>query len=295
VAIVQVTAADIEVQRGETGNWVSLPETAEMPLGTGDSIRSLYPNGRAILSLGQDAQILLLPNSTITFTTLEQNDAGEWVIAIEQRGQMIYHTPEREAFATYTVTQGNNTISLGEDSAIYVEDSGRMTVIVMRGEGTLNTDVAIPAGNGIRIDTQASDLVPFSTPGGFAQIEAQIDGCPGSVDTRVPGNLNVRTFVGINSYAMGTYRRGTPVQIIGILPVTPFPWYRVQFLGDFGWVTSDSVVTECTDLPEFENIGPLLPLGLNDLLPEEVALMQPLYGTLEQDTWIYRSLRDPAP
>jgi hypothetical protein len=294
VAVVQVTAADIEIQRGDTGNWLPLPETAEMPLGTGDSIRSLYPNGRAILRLGETAHILLLPNSTLTFTTLEQNDAGAWVVAVEQRGQAIYHTPDRADFAVYTVTQGTHTVSLGEESAVYVEDSGRMTVVALRGEMTLNDDLLIPPQNAVRVDTQPSELVPFRTPGGFAQVEAQLDGCPGAVDTRVPGNLNVRTFVGINSYAMGTYTRGTPVQIIGILPVTPFPWYRVQFQGDFGWVTSDSVITECSDLPVYENIGPRLPLGLNDLLPEEVALLEPLFGTPEEDTWIYRTLREAA-
>lgn len=95
----------------------------------------------------------------------------------------------------------------------------------------------VPPGFGLRaVEAKLSDVVPATT---FAELDAALDGCPGSFSTDADVRLNVRVGPGTSFNKVGTIAPEDIANLIGIDPSGK--WYRIPFRDGYGWVLAEAM------------------------------------------------------
>lgn len=293
-AVLRVTAPGVQIKRWDTTNWSVLPLDSESPIGAGDTIQT-GDDGRAIIFFDAGVELLILPESVYALTAFSQLEGGYWQLEAELDGRMIQHVVDPSQFRPYRLETSRFSVTVpGIRFAVQTRASDIASLVSADGEVRLMADeqeVIVPASHGFRSGGNGSAVIPMTQPVNFALLDSMLDGCPGMVDTKLRADLNVRTQLGVRYYVMGTIKNDLAVQIVGFRESDFGIWYRIQFLGDFGWVTSDSVETECQNLPAVDNAAPDYPTGLSQVSGDEIALLEPFYGSSADNSWIYRSTR----
>lgn len=293
-AILRVTASGVQIKRLDTINWAELPLDSESPVGAGDTIQT-DSDGRAIIHFEEGIELLLLPGSNYSIIKFSQLDDGRWQLGASIDGRLIQHVTDPSQVGSYTLeTSFFTVIEPSIRFAVQTRASGVGSIVSAGGEVILTAgdqEVAVPANHGFRISDTDRSITSLTKPANFALLDSMLDGCPGTVNTGLRADLNVRTQLGVHYYVMGTIENDQEVQIMGQRNSDFGIWYRIQFLGDFGWVTADSVETECQRLPVIENTAPDYPAGLSRVSADEMALLDSFYGSPADNIWIYRSTR----
>ncbi len=287
-----ITQFGAEIQLANTDAWIALPEGAVTPIGAGDQVRT-NRLGRAILRF-QEGGLLILPNSSITLEHYAYNDAGLAEIRLTQRGRSVQHFPFPDQLARYTLhglhgslTQPAQRFAL--DAQI---NNDRDYFVVARGAAVVEQGaqrITLSEHQGLRLTPQPSETITLDHAPtiNFARIEGFLEGCPGRINTN--GQLlRVRAGPGDDFFYMGSIRHQTPVQIMGQAPGPGGPWYRIQYLSDFGWVRGDLVATTCTDLRDYSRQGIENAPGIVRWRADELPLLLPFYGLPDDDVWFYR-------
>ncbi len=292
---IQVTASGVSLQRGDASNWVVLSLDAQAAISAGDRLRT-NETGRVFITLADGTETLLLPGATYTLIQIGQDGAGRLTLEAQVEGRSI-HTSAPDQFASYRLHVGDLIVTTPASAfAVQTRADDRDYLVVSQGDAAVqlafDATMTVTTGEGLRLSPGLIEqFESMIAPQSFAQVDGALDGCVGRVDTRVPGDLNVRTQVTVRADEMGVMVNGASVYVMGVRQTGFGPWYRIQFRADFGWVTGDSIELDCPDLPDLDLLTPEDPLGIIRALPQEVELLRPYYGDPADDIWFYRSLR----
>jgi hypothetical protein len=288
-ATVRILYPQVEIRRANTEIWLPLPQDAESVFGTGDALRTSR-NGRAYLMLFDQAEVLILPNSTYEIQVFTQAADDTLHIAARLTGRMIQYADSPTVFSDYVLDLGQAVVTTpAAHFATQSTETGMAYVIVAQGEALLlvdNQPVSVAAGYGARAGETISPVTPIEAPASFARLDGILDGCPGVINNEKDENLNVRVGPTFAYDVAGTILNGTVVPIVGA--TQDRERYRIQFLSGFGWVVANSVETDCENLPvfpyrTFEDIR-----GVVASSRRELELLAPFFGEPEDDLWFFR-------
>ncbi|MBL8166227.1 MAG: SH3 domain-containing protein [Anaerolineae bacterium] len=286
-AVLQVTHAGVELQRANTVEWLPLRKGSESPVGTGDTLRTT-DTGRAYLTVDGKLDLLILPTTIFTLKSLAPHELG----ADLEHGIAVLQIDPEADFEVFAIETAHFTVNMPTQLMAVWSDAERNSSVLVAAGSTLvqsggeTFTVAVNQGF-LAGSSSVGGVGSINTPLTAANLEGELFGCPGIIQTGGL-NLNVRVAPGLESTVIGNIANETPIQLMGVNAFDT--WYRIQAFSGFGWVQKALVNTECQDLPVlprgFSERNP----GIRDVLPLELALLEPFYGPPEEDLWFYLSL-----
>lgn len=292
-ATLQVTYEAVEMQRNNTTSWRFLPVDAITPIGEGDSLRT-NRRGRAYITLFENSQMVVLPETMLTITTF--SDDGEQIrlsvalttgrIVLENADpNMVWEiiTPH----STSRTSDGDFAVQATPESDYIVNHQATLTL-----ETEIDT-LTLEPETGIRISqSEIGDVVALNAPFNFGQLIGALDGCDAITNTN--GQLlRVRGGPGDGFYYMGSLPNDFPLKLIAQAYGPGGIWYRAQYLSDFGWVFGALIETDCgeslplLDAPRGEDAK-----GVIVWREVELPLLEPFFGTPDDDVWFYRRIQE---
>jgi hypothetical protein len=289
-----ITAQGVLIRRAGTQNWQDLPVDAELGLSAGDQI-STDVRGRAMIDFGQAQRLLVLGQSTFQLSQFDQTADEHFIFKGQIDGRSIQTVPDATQFSSYGLQAGAmNVTSPAKGFALRVKDKTSHIIVVA---GEADVDMAkqtytVSAQQGLRVADTISPITDLPSPANFAVFDGVLADCDGIVATNLDGkNLNVRMRMYKGDYPIGSVVNGTHIRIIAKAHYGVDDWYRVQFLSDYGWLLAASADADCSGLPTIEDQLPDDPLGFSQVTVDEMVLLQPFFGTSEDNDWAYRSFR----
>lgn len=287
-AVLTVTHPGVELRRSGTQNWLPLAAESVAPLGSGDMLRT-DNTGRAMITFWDDAQTILLGNSTFQLDSLELGTGAAGELTAQLEGTAVHRLPDT-AFS-YHLDIGEAALTQAAGLfATWARPDGFYAVTVAEGNVELSA-----AGSAYNVSRNqgiytGQEIFTFDPPWNVARMQGQIEGCPGIIDTTDDVMLRTRMGPGLGFTIIGGFDEQQPVQIMAINQSEG--WYRIQYLNDFGWVQRLAVVTGCTDLPVLpDNTIELAPFVVNPL-ETELEMLQPFFGAPGENIWFYRWSQD---
>lgn len=286
-AVLRVTRQELTLQRANTEAWLPLRQGTEAPFGAGDTLRTT-DTGRALLTVADTFDILILPSSTLTLNNLR---TGEFSARLES-GIAIIHTSAQANIASFALDSAHFTVTMPAPlMAIWSDAERNSSILVAAGSADVQSNAqtfTVEANQGFLAGSSANGIIAeLDMPLTAAHLEGELFGCPGVIQTDGL-NINVRVAPGLESTVIGNIKNNSEIRLMGMNAFNS--WYRIQAFSGFGWVQKALVKTECQDLPTlprgFSERNP----GIRDVLSFELTLLEPFYGSPENDLWFYLSL-----
>lgn len=275
----------VELRRANTEAWLPLEQRAQMPIGAGDQLRTNL-TGRGRLIFEEQGEVLLLPNSSLQLLTYAGAPLELRLRLIQ--GYSVHQVPSAAPALRYEVETSHFVITQPADLFAVQKLRDSSSVVVAQGTAQVQAGAQaqqVVAGEGLRGDEQRQQSAALEGLPHFAQLEGQLDGCAGLVAAQSRDSLNVRAGPGEGYFAIGLVDNGETVQIVAQTPLGER--YRVRYLSAFGWVIASGVITSCSDLPIVPYDAGERFVGVVQPEDRETALLQPFFGTLEDDPLFY--------
>lgn len=280
---------DVAFIRANTSREFNLPTGAITPFGTGDTIRT-GDNGRALIQLDEQTQILLLPDTAFTVQSLLRGDAGLITFEATLEG-IALHDFDNDQLA-YQLQADTHQILFDTEMAqfgVWARSEDDTAVIVQTGQVTSTSN-----GNTLSLENQEGIISSqFDTPILLdsvylhpVQIVAEQALCEGVVATNGGAGLRLRAGAALDYIVVGLLNDGDVVSIVGTTENSL--WYRIPDGTSYGWIFSNLVEAECDALPEFANLTPERPERVLDVTPLELTFLQPYYGLPQDNIGFYR-------
>jgi hypothetical protein len=295
-AVLTVTYPGVELRRVNTEKWLTLPLDSQSPFGAGDVVRT-DNRGRAYITfLDTAAETLLLPRTSYELRTFGAADGEPLALTVRLQGRAIQRIAADSAIKHYELETDRFVITQPALQFAVQTKAAQATVMVAEGDTVVTVNqqhITVTRGSGLRVKEVPSPITALDAPLNFARLDGALDGCAGVVSTRVIGSLNVRTYASysLESDVIGSIDNDVRVPIMGITDRAGVPWYRVQFLNDFGWVTADSIKTDCKNLTPLPNLPSDDLTGVYDLSAFELAFLEPYYGRPQDNAWFFRNTK----
>lgn len=310
-ATLRIIHSGVEVRLVNTQRWIPLPVGAETPLGEGDSVRTDL-TGRAIVQFGT-AKALVLPATQYTIGFYDETGANVTVmgrsIAAIPADSIRYSVSGFMNIMTNRTTDALFAVStrpaaslpvlapLNERPPVIYAISASDGVEIVHPDGA----VLLPFGQGFAIDGRDSAFSPISLSAPMRFSDLEIATSPAVCDaTAIPTlapRLLARIGAGEAYRSMGGIEYGEPLRIVG--KTERGDRYRIAYFSTFAWVVAHGVqldpACDVNTLPIYSYDTVELPLGMVAVTPEELELLQPFYGTPNDDPWFYRATNDLTP
>jgi hypothetical protein len=287
-AVMHVVYAGVEMRRVNTERWITLTPGSEMPLGTGDVVRT-DQYGRVYLSFLDGAETLILPDTTYEIDTFGRIDDETVAMQVRLQGRSVHFIPLTTGLDTFVLETDRGTVTApAEHFAVQFEDD-TLSVISAQGEATVTYDggsITVMAGMGVLIGETLRGPIALPMPANFAMLVGELDGCSGIVQAVGSDTVTVRVGPG-TGYGIGSgVRNGSEIPLLAIADTGER--YRIAFPGGFGWVLASAVRTDCRDLPvlPFDTLEQLRVLLYPE--PYELRLLEPFYSTPKENPLFYR-------
>lgn len=278
----------VELQLDGATNPLPLPQGAVAPIRVGDVVRT-DDTGRATIDLLGSGEILLLPNSTFSFTVLMQDENDTPTVAMTLDGTLIQRT--RSQAVNYMLQTAQLHITQPAIAfAVWSRTDSPDVVAVVGGRLTLQADdetFTLSRNQGFWADETAPTVADITPPLNAARIDAQLNGCIGTVQTTGGVELRVRNGTTTEFTAMGAVPDGEQIALLGV--TESGTRYRVQYLSDYGWVEAVAIQNDCTDLPIFPDITGEQSLTVTNALRPTIDLLRPYFGSPADNLWFYRT------
>lgn len=287
-AAVRILGDEVFFQRVNTDTEFLLSEGANAPFGIGDVIRT-GQNGRVLITVNEDTQILVLPNSTYEIIDFSRDEAGHVSLGAQQEGIVLHDFNASTEDFTYQLETSTFSISQAEGRfLVWAVPTGLQAVTVSTGTLTLEFDdneYFITDNRGFAIEG-FDIVVPLSAPLHASQAVARSVNCQGIVDTGGSEGLRLRAGAAIDYQIVDVLADGQAVSIVGA--TENGLWYRLPFQTGFGWIYSDFIVGTCVNLSEFVNLVDERPEQIDDATEIEIELLEPFYGTPQSNLVFFR-------
>lgn len=274
-ATLEVLAEGVEVQRVNTVNWIGVK--VEAIVGVGDTIRTNATGRARITFFKNGAETDLLPNTEYQINRFSGDEQSFQISVAVLAGQTAQRLARLlDANSNYSVTTPGLVLAArGTQFNIRVEGSGRSAMLVSNGivaASAQEAEAPVNPGFGVRADASGalSDVVPATT---FDQLDAALDGCPGTLDIKEDISLIVRLGAGAQYPRIGVIDPRDVTLFMGINQSGG--WYRIPFRGGFGWIARPqvSITRGCAGLRPFDD-------GYG---PENLALYESLGNPIQTE------------
>jgi uncharacterized protein YraI len=307
----------VEVRRANTDDWFPMRAGAQMAFGVGDSLRTDL-TGRALVEF-DGARALVLPASIFTIrdypsvVSIDLEVGGRAVHEIAEDG-IVYRVFEpltpgfnvRADAPALFATQARpyrsipllEPLNRGRPSAIAVAAAAERPLEIRSFD---TVDTIFSAGEGVFSPIFDLPSPPQRLPGLLHFVEIEILNTPVSCAAvarpTVAPRLVARIGPAEQYRSIGAIDFGAPLRIVG--RTEDGRRYRIAYYSAYAWIVADGVVLDPACDPSALAAFPYnmveLPLGVIAVTPEELALLQPFYGTPTDDPWFYRSANDINP
>ena len=293
-AVIDVRYEGVEIQRENTDIWLELPRGAIAFIGQGDTLRT-DATGRVDILFDDTSHLLLLSNSDLTISSMANED-GTLSLDGNLNGNAVIATSPETDFGTVNLHLNDLTITeFASVMGIWSFADAIDAVTVAEGKASVlfnDNIVVVPAESGFFAEDDRTEAIQFRPEWHAAGLEASLYGCEGEVQTAGNVPLLVRTGPGQGYLAMGTVDVSRIIPLMGETETTN--WTRVQFLTGFGWIRSNAVQTDCTDLPQFPDDAPeekfVTVINVSD---DELAILQPFFKSPADNAFAYQFVRNP--
>ena len=195
-AVLEVQNGGVEVRRVNTQQWI--PVNIEAIVGVGDDIRTDDTGRAKVIFFADGTETELRANTLFHINSFEAGDAEDsfTISAAVLAGQTIQRVNRIiDSNSSYDVeTPGMDLVVRGTEFRLRVDEDGRSAMLVDEGvadAGAEGASADVPPGFGIRSEagSDLSDVVPATN---FAELDAALDGCDASLQSRDDVRLNVR-------------------------------------------------------------------------------------------------------
>lgn len=295
-AVVQVVYPGVEIQRAQTEEWLPLAVGSVTPFGAGDQLRT-DDTGRVRVTFWDGAEMLVLSNSTYQLTTLEIANDTAIQLSGTLSGVAVHHITTASSRLSYELTvQDVVIIRPGTLFATWSHRDQPVSLTVADGSVELvaEDNVVVHTGQGFFRNNGVNEVIRFDQPWNAAQMQGLIEGCPGMVNTIGSVALRVRLGPGLGYLAMGEFEYQQSVRIMAINESRG--WYRIPFLGGFGWVLRLAVETDCQNLPVLPDDTLETSEYVIDAVASEIELLRPFFGLPSLNGWFYQwTASSPSP
>jgi len=293
-AVITIRFEGVEIQRPDSELWLPLPQNAVAFIGAGDTIRT-DETGRVDIQLSESTHLLLLSNSDFTLESLSISTDGTTLEAT-LNGNGVLSTTDSTSFADFNLQLNDLTVTSPADlMGIWSFSDAVDAVTVASGSATVSaddSDISIPAESGFFAEPERTDAVMFDAEWHAAGLEASLYGCEGQVQTAGNVPLLVRTGPGQGFQTMGTLDVSRIVQLMGMTETTS--WTRIQFLTGFGWIRSQAIESDCTDLSVFPDDAPEEKfVRIVNVTEDELAVIAPFFESPETNAFSYQFVANP--
>jgi len=311
-ATLRIIYPGVEVRLANTERWIELPGGAQTALGEGDTVRTDL-NGRALLAFDTGGRALILPATVylIGFYSAE-------TINVQIMGRSIAQIPA--AAARYSVNGFTEVRTNGTADATFaiatrpaaalplLDPLNARPPVVYAIAATDGVEIAhpngalpLPAGYGVALDALMTTLtpIPLSAPYRFSDLEVATSRrvCAATATPTTAPRLLARIGASESFQSLGAFDFGAPLQIVG--RTENGRRYRSAYFSAFAWVVADGVTfagaCDVDTLSVYPSTTAEQPLGAVAVTAEELELLQPFYGTPDDDPWFYRATNDLTP
>ncbi len=313
----QVIFNGVDVRRANTEDWFPMRAGAQMAFGVGDTLRTDL-TGRAWVEF-DGARTLILPASVFALRAYQPDGS----IDVELSGRAVHEIADdglvyrvfypdaaglhvrADAPALFAIqTRPYRSIPLleplnrGQPSLVATAAAAERPLQIV----TFDTVQAVfSAGEGVFSPIFGSLSPPQRLPGllRFAEIESLNVpvSCAALSRPTVAPRLAARIGPAEQYRSIGGVDFGVPLRIVG--RTEDRRRYRIAYYSAYAWIVADGVVLDPACDPAALAVFPYetveLPLGAVAVTPEELALLQPFYGTPTDDPWFYRAANDINP
>lgn len=288
-AAVTILSEELHFQRVDTDAELRLPAGASAPFGIGDRIRT-GDNGRALVTINDDDQLLLLPNSELEVRLFERDDEGNVRfeaflsgIAVHRLTSVASSTSFQLSTELFTITEAENQF------AVWAVEGGLQAVTSFDGEITFTLNdgesYTVPPESGFAF-LYSNEAVELRFPLHASQVVAKSVDCPGIVSTNGSEGLRLRAGAALDYQVVDILQDGQQVTIVGT--TENGKWYRIPFQTGFGWIFSSLIEANCDGLQTFPDLIGEEPESLSGATEQEVELLEAFYGTPQTNTTFYR-------
>ncbi len=288
-AVLHVRYPGVEIQRAGTQHWLPLAMGSEAPFGNGDQLRT-DKSGRAWITFWDDAQVLILSNSLYQLETLTLTDGeGTELVGRLIDGVAVHYLAQTPPTLTYQLKLHDAVVTApGKLFATWVRPEQIFSLTVADGAVDIQMDdtITVRAGEGVFRKVGLQQVITFDPPWNAAQMRGLIEGCPGMVDTVGEVPLRVRIGPGTGYVAMGGFAFRQPVQIMAVNESRG--WYRIPFLGGFGWILRSAIETDCQNLPVLPDDTIESPEYAVNASEDEIRLLEPFFGQPLLNEWFFQ-------
>ncbi len=280
-AALEIAAEGVSVLRAGAVNWLSLPDDALTPIGSGDLLRT-DGYGRAFVDFGT-VRAYILPDSEFAVTEF----SPERMHADLTEGRVIFAFDTLPAL-DFRLQVGRMVIE--EPSSLFAVQVHDGVIWLVSAEGVISGLIdgepfAAAAEEGVRIGEAVERVILNGGAMSFARIDGLLDGCPATINGRGEASLNVRVGPSTAYDVLGSVPDGLNVFLMATNPDDTR--YRIQFLNGFGWILSNAVVHNCENLLELPYSAGESPVRIVRASPDEIALLRPFFGAPEDDLIFY--------
>lgn len=282
----------VELQRTDTESAFDLPLHAQMPIGTGDVIRT-DEFGRVLLQSGTGSVMVVLPLSEVVIETSQQVNGVHQVTLQVQQGEIVQHWSNADSGEFSVRVGGLEATHHGGAWLLARQEAERSYLIWHEGTGQLNAPQShtIEALTQFRmIGGQALEVLHQPSLTSPAKLDGWLEGCSAVVSTNDGSRLNSRSGPSTNFTKFGVFPNLADVKVMG--QNASDGWYRVQFLANFGWIQRYAVSQldpACqASIPLLADSSYDTPKRVVDITPEEQQHLQPFYGAPQDDPWYYQ-------
>ncbi|MEO1645769.1 MAG: SH3 domain-containing protein [Chloroflexota bacterium] len=279
-ATVTIVAEGVTFSRDNIEQTFILPVGSVTPFGEGDRIET-NATGRAIITLVDGYNILLLPDSTYSVRSFEEISSDILTFAGMLEGIAIHDFMQQTTTLAYELNTPEFNVINSTDAnfAVWASENYLQAVTVASGVITL-----LNADESITVETAEGFAIPFSDEPvslqnssyhGVHAVRASVN-CQGVINTTNPLGVRVRSGASQAYIATVVVLDGTPIDIVAI--DEDARWYRVALFSEFGWVSTELVEAECEGLPELRFAFSEMPERFSAVTDSERPFLLPYYG-----------------
>ena len=289
-ASVRVETQGVLIKRVDTDAFISLPFRAVTPWAAGDQLMT-NETGRAWMNLG-DTTAVVVPFTDMSLREFAMDETpridleltqGVILMQTVRAGRYVIETPtwvvEADSAAHFAVWQRLNqapavSVAVGHVEVTRVGDAESVTV---------------RAGGGVFLEDDTMKTVRYPEPwNDFRMIAASRD-CEGVVRVFEPYEaLRIRSGAGFEHFQTGLILNTKPIFVVG--RTFTGGWLRVVQQNNYGWMKTEYLLTECTNIPTLDdNIREQL-YRLVNVGEDEIEFLRPFYGLPIEDVIFFVSL-----
>lgn len=287
-AVIRVIGEDILFERNNTNAELPLSDGVIAPFGIGDRIRT-EGNGRVLITIADDLQLLVLPNSEYQIVDLQQDEDNVIHLEARQSGIVLHDFNAPAGSFDYQLETEQFSITQAEGHfLVWNVSDGLGAVTVASGELILVADDVehnLSENTGFSV-SGADEVVAISEPLHASQVVGIAVNCEGVVNTGGSEGLRLRAGAALDYQVVDILRDGQAVQIVGT--TENGLWYRLPFQTGFGWIFSSLIDAACGNLVQFPNLFDEAPERIIGTTEIEIELLMPFYGTPETNFVFYR-------